>query len=77
MRRLGWRLVTVHRGAVAAARRLKPEIPDCAADGTPIADELEYECRLDIAEQSHQRRRGFRLYCTSSILALIAGVGLG
>jgi GNAT superfamily N-acetyltransferase len=44
---LGWRLVAVHHGAVAAARPLKPEIPERAADGTPILDELEYEYRLD------------------------------
>lgn len=47
---LGWRLVAVHRGAVTAARRLKPEIPERADDGTPIEDEIEYECRLDPAE---------------------------
>jgi hypothetical protein len=43
---IGWRLVAVHHGAVAAARRLKSGIPDRSADGTPIVDELEYECRL-------------------------------
>jgi hypothetical protein len=49
---LGWKLVRVYHGAVAAARRLKPEIPALAADGTPIEDELEYECRLHTAEAS-------------------------
>ncbi len=47
---LGWRRVAVHRGAVTAARRLKPEIPERADDGTPIEDEIEYEFRLDTAE---------------------------
>lgn len=40
---LGWRLVAVHRRAVAVARRQKSEIPERAADGTRIEDELEYE----------------------------------
>ncbi len=47
---LGWELVAIHHGALAAARRLKPEIPERAADGTPLEDELEYERRLDDAE---------------------------
>jgi GNAT superfamily N-acetyltransferase len=45
-RAVGWRLVTVHRGAVRESRRLKPEIPECAADGTPIEDEIEFELLL-------------------------------
>jgi GNAT superfamily N-acetyltransferase len=45
-RAVGWRLVTVHRGAVRASRRLKPEIPEFAGDGTPIEDELEFELLL-------------------------------
>jgi GNAT superfamily N-acetyltransferase len=44
---VGWRQVAVHRGAVREARRLKPEIPACGADGTPIEDEIEFECLLD------------------------------
>jgi len=47
---LGWKLVAVHRGAVAAARRLKPEIPTHAFDGTPIEDEFEYEFSLARAD---------------------------
>jgi GNAT superfamily N-acetyltransferase len=43
---VGWRRATVHAGAVAAARAVKPEIPLLARDGTPIADEIEYEFRL-------------------------------
>lgn len=46
-RALGWRQVAVHRGAVREARRLKPEIPELAADGTPIEDEIEFELLLD------------------------------
>lgn len=45
-RAVGWRLVAVHRGAVRESRRLKPEIPECAADGTPIEDEIEFELVL-------------------------------
>jgi GNAT superfamily N-acetyltransferase len=43
--RRGFDLVAVHRDAVAAARRLKPEIPD-SADGIPIRHELELERML-------------------------------
>jgi GNAT superfamily N-acetyltransferase len=45
-RAIGWRQVAVHRGAVREARRLKPEIPEFAADGTPIEDEIEFELLL-------------------------------
>lgn len=41
--RRGLRRVAVHRGAVEAARRLKPEIPARGAGGVPIRDEIEYE----------------------------------
>jgi ribosomal protein S18 acetylase RimI-like enzyme len=41
--RLGFLLVAVHEGAVERSRELKPEIPERAADGTPIRDELQYE----------------------------------
>lgn len=43
---LGWKLVAVHRGTVIEARKRKPQIPQRAADGTLIADELEYERNL-------------------------------
>jgi len=46
-RALGWREIAIHRGAVAESRRLKPEIPEYATDGTPIIDEIEYELSLD------------------------------
>ncbi len=45
-RAVGWTQVAIHRGAVREARRLKPEIPECDAEGTPIEDEIEFELRL-------------------------------
>ena len=39
---LGFRLVAVHGGAVAASRKLKPSIPLVGQGGVPIADELEF-----------------------------------
>jgi GNAT superfamily N-acetyltransferase len=42
----GMRLAAVHHGAMDEARRLKPEIPEFAPDGTRISDELEYELEL-------------------------------
>ena len=44
--RRGFELVAVHRRAVAAARRLKPEIPLVGAHGIPIRDEIEVEMAL-------------------------------
>ena len=42
--RRGFRLVTVHRGAVDRSRAsLKPEIPQVGAYGIPIRDEIELE----------------------------------
>lgn len=40
---LGWQRAAVHRGALREARRLKPEIPEFASDGTPIEDEIEFQ----------------------------------
>lgn len=45
-RALGWRQAETHRGAVQAARALKPEIPEFDAEGTPIEDEIEFELQL-------------------------------
>lgn len=45
--RRGLSLVAVHAGAVDEARKLKPEIPLHAEDGTPIRDEVEMGLRLD------------------------------
>lgn len=44
---VGWRQVAVHRGALRESRRLKPEIPEFASDGTPIEDEIEFELLLE------------------------------
>ena len=44
--RLGMDLRGVHRDAVTASRRLKPEIPLRNAEGLPIDHELEFELRL-------------------------------
>ena len=43
---MGWEKVAIHKGAVREARKLKPEIPEAALDGTPIEDELEFEFPL-------------------------------
>jgi ribosomal protein S18 acetylase RimI-like enzyme len=44
--RRGWRLVQVHRGAVDAARALKPQIPTMGGYGVEIHDEIELEHAL-------------------------------
>lgn len=44
--RWGLRRVAVHAGAVAQARRLKPEIPSHGVGEVPIEDEWEYEIQL-------------------------------
>lgn len=41
--RAGFRLCALHVGAVAEARRLKPQIPETGQDGIPLRDELELE----------------------------------
>jgi ribosomal protein S18 acetylase RimI-like enzyme len=46
-RAVGWRQCAIHRGAVAAARRLKPHIPLTGHAGVPIEDEIEWECPID------------------------------
>ncbi len=51
-RALGWRLAAVHVGAIAASRRLKPEIPARGVDDVPIEDEWEFELLLDPAVSS-------------------------
>jgi ribosomal protein S18 acetylase RimI-like enzyme len=42
----GFSLVTVHRNALQAARRLKKEIPLIGQDGIPLRDELDLEMQL-------------------------------
>jgi GNAT superfamily N-acetyltransferase len=42
----GFELAAVHRGAIAASRKIKPQIPEIGIDGIPIRDEVELEMRL-------------------------------
>jgi GNAT superfamily N-acetyltransferase len=42
----GMRLAALHRGAVDAARRIKPAIPLTGDYGIPLHDELEFELEL-------------------------------
>ena len=42
----GFALAALHRGAIDAARKLKPEIPPIGLDGIPIRDEIEFEIVL-------------------------------
>jgi len=44
---LGWTKAAVHKGAMAAARAIKPEIPRIGHGGVPIDDEIEYELLLE------------------------------
>ena len=43
----GFRIVAVHRNALAESRRLKPEMPLIGSDGIPLCDEIELESMLD------------------------------
>lgn len=43
----GFVLVAVHRNALDASRKLKPEIPLIGKDGIPLRDEIELEMTLD------------------------------
>ena len=43
----GFVLVAVHRNAVDAARKIKPEIPLIGNDGIPLRDEIELEMVLE------------------------------
>ena len=52
----GWRQVAIRRGAVAAARRLKPEIPEFGTNGLPKEDEIEFELDLGDPPPSHGMR---------------------
>ena len=44
--RRGFVLAALHRDAIAASRRLKPQIPLLGLDNIPIRDELELEMAL-------------------------------
>ncbi|MDZ4064196.1 MAG: GNAT family N-acetyltransferase, partial [Coriobacteriia bacterium] len=45
-RKRGWAQSAVYPGAVREARILKPEIPLVGEQGTPIEDEIEFECAI-------------------------------
>ena len=45
--RRGCRILTVRPGAVDAARRLKPSIPEVGAYGIPIRDEIDLERQIE------------------------------
>ena len=45
-RRMGLRLVAIHRGAIAESRKLKPEIALRGIAGRPIEDEIEFDLPL-------------------------------
>lgn len=45
-RERGWALAAIHQGALRESRRLKPEIPERAVDGTPIEVEWEFDRTL-------------------------------
>ncbi|MFN8194370.1 MAG: GNAT family N-acetyltransferase [Nocardioidaceae bacterium] len=51
---VGFRLVTLRTGDVAAARLLKPELPEAGHRGVPLRDELDLELPLD-ASPPHGR----------------------
>lgn len=44
--RRGWTMVAVHRDAITAARKIKPDIPLLGYDDIPIRHEVEFELEL-------------------------------
>ncbi len=42
---IGFKIVTIHKGAVDESRKLKPEIPLSGIDGIKISDEIELEMK--------------------------------
>ncbi len=44
----GFVLVAIHRNAVEAARRVKPQIPLTGLEGIPLRDEIELEMMLEV-----------------------------
>lgn len=48
----GFVLAALHRNAMEASRRLKPEIPLIGDDGIPIRDEIELEMHIENFTQS-------------------------
>ena len=55
--RCGMHLVTVHRGAIAESRKLKPEISYFGVGGRPIEDEIEVELLLESSSWRHRQER--------------------
>ncbi|MHC4066557.1 MAG: GNAT family N-acetyltransferase [Planctomycetota bacterium] len=53
--RLGFRIVSVNIGAVDAARRIKPQIPEVGRDGIPIHDEIVLELTIKPAIEAQPR----------------------
>lgn len=53
--RRGFALVALRRGAIDAARILKPEIPRFGIDGIPLRDELELEMTLQVGPEEADR----------------------
>lgn len=47
-RAIGFQECAVHQGAVAAARKLKPDIPATSENGVAIEDEIEFEKLLSV-----------------------------
>jgi len=42
-KKVGFRIVAIHKDAMNESRKLKPEIPEFGIDGIPITDEIELE----------------------------------
>jgi hypothetical protein len=49
----GFLLAAIYRNAIAASRKLKPEIPLQGIDGIPIRDEIELELLLEGKDESN------------------------
>ena len=48
----GFEIIALHRNAIQASRKVKPEIPLIGMDGIPIKDEIELEMILDAGPRS-------------------------
>ena len=45
-RKRGFKLVAIHKNALAETRKLKPNLPETGIDGIPLTDEIELELTL-------------------------------
>ncbi len=72
---LGWTHVATHAGAIAAARALKPEIPERGYRNVPIRDDLEYERRL-VADAGASAPTAPPRPTVAALLATIASRGI-